>query len=86
VQRLGPLPERFATLNSPRVTAKLEDREPQSADDRSCEALVDIACAAYQIGDDSTAPDDQACWYWFADSVADQAAECLKRVSYLWPV
>lgn len=86
MQRLEPLPERFATLNSPRVTAKLEDREPQSADDRYCEALVDIACAAYQIGDDSTDPDDQAFWCWFADSVAEQAAECLERVSYFWPV
>jgi hypothetical protein len=54
VRRLEPLPERLAALNS-RVTAKLEElggtfrpsTEPQSADDSSCQALLDLVCAAY---------------------------------------
>ena len=85
--RLEPLPERLAALKS-RVTAKLEElggtlrppTEPQSAADSSCEALLDIACAAYQIGDDSTDPDDAAFWYGFGEAIVDQYLdECGSR-------
>jgi hypothetical protein len=86
VHRLEPMPERIAALNS-RVTAKLEElggtlrpaREPQSAADSSCDVLLDIACAAYQIGDDSTDRDDMAFWYGFGESLVDQYVDCINR-------
>ena len=77
-RRLEPLPERMAALNA-RVTARLEElggkvrREPQAAADSDpCEGLLDIACAAYQLGDDSTNDGDMTFWYWFGDSIVDQ--------------
>ena len=86
VHRLEPLPERMAALNS-RVTAKLEElggtlrpvRERQPAADSDCDVLLDIACAAYQIGDDSTDRDDQAFWYGFGEAIVDQYVDCINR-------
>lgn len=83
--RLEPSPE-HAALNT-RVTARLEElggkvrREPQeAADSDPCEALLDIACAAYGLGDDATSRDDMAFWYSFGDSILDQYTnECLTR-------
>ena len=84
VRRLEPLPERLSALNS-RVTAKLEElggafrpqREPQAAADSHCAALIDIVCAAYQLGDDAKSDDDALFWYGFAEAIADQYAnEC----------
>ncbi|HEY2600986.1 MAG TPA: hypothetical protein VGI67_05475 [Thermoleophilaceae bacterium] len=82
--RLEPLTERTAALSS-RVTARLEElggkvrREPQAAADSDpCEALLDVACAAYGLGDDSTDRGDMAFWYSFGDSILDQYTnECL---------
>jgi hypothetical protein len=82
--RLEPFPERIAALSS-RVTAKLEEmggtlqspREPESADDSSCAVYLDLACAAYQIGDDSTNFDDAAFCYSFGESAVDQYSECI---------
>jgi len=84
--RLEPLPEPIAALNS-RVTAKLEELggalgsrgEAQSAADSSCEVLLDIACAAYQIGDESTNRADMAFWYSFGESLVAQYSDCIHR-------
>jgi hypothetical protein len=78
------LPERIAALSS-RVTAKLGElggtlrpsREPQSDAGSNCEVLLDIACACYQIGDDSTDRSDMEFWYGFGESVTYQYIECI---------
>jgi hypothetical protein len=79
-RRLEPLPERLAALTS-RVTATIEERggtlRLSSDVDPHCSVLLDIACAAYQWGEDSTDREDQAYWYWFAEAIVDQATrEC----------
>jgi hypothetical protein len=79
VRRLEPLPERLAALNS-RVTAKLEElggtlkppTEVESAANSHCQLLVDIVCAAFQIGDESKNRDDAEFWYGFGEAIADQ--------------
>jgi hypothetical protein len=87
VHRLEPLPERLAALKS-RVTGKLEElggtlrppRESESAADSHCQALVDIACAAYQLGDEAKEDADAKFWYGFAEAIVDQYAdECTNR-------